>query len=363
MTEGKAVHGGNVREYARKLGVDPGEFLDYSSNINPVPWPEGIKDYLLENIEEIRCYPDRDYHDLKKAISAYTGCPAAQIMVGNGATELIYLAVRTLKPKKALLPVPSFADYERALRGSNAEVEYYQLKEDMGFALDTERFLQALRNGCDMTVLCNPNNPTGYLIPKDELLKILEEAKKNDVVVLLDETFVEFTDNPLAATVVGELARFDNLILLRAFTKYFSLAGLRLGYCLAGSRILKRMEIRQEPWTVNVLASLLGPYLLQDEGFKARSREWITSEREFMYKGLAQLDGLRVYESQASFFLLKLLKKDWNAKMLAERLLKEYIMIRKAEGFVSLDDTFFRLAVKDRESNSKVLRAIENGLC
>jgi len=360
MTHNKeGVHGGNVDWFARKYGFDPREVLDFSSNINPLPLPEKLKNELTDNFGIFGRYPDREYYDLRKALSEYTGCSPDRIMVGNGATELLYLAVKALRPGKTLIPAPSFGDYERAFYGTGLQMDFYRIKEELDFRLDMESFLRELSAGYNMTILCNPNNPTGYLIPKEELVRILDEARKLNIVVLLDETFIEFAPDPDAASVIEEIYAYDNVILLRALTKFFGVPGLRLGYCLGHPALLDKMLSFKEPWTVNAAANILGPLLLRDKNYIENSRKWIMEERRHMYSRLNRIDGLKVYESYSSFFLVKLLKEGWNVDLLQKILAADYIMIRDASSFNYLNKRFFRLAVKDRVSNEKVLECLE----
>ena len=354
----EGVHGGNVDQFARKYGVDPHAVLDFSANTNPLPLPVSLKKALTRDFNYFRRYPDREYHELRTALAAYTGCSPDLIMVGNGATELLYLAIKTFRPEKALIPAPSFGDYERAFYGTGLQPDFYRIKEELDFRLDTECFLRELKKGYSMTILCNPNNPTGYLIPKDELLAILDTASRCNTVVLLDETFIEFAPDPDAASIIGAIHKYENVILLRAFTKFFGVPGLRLGYCLAHPVLLEQMREYKEPWTVNAAAAILGPLLLREEGYIAKTRAWIMKERPYMYKRLQNIGGIKVYESSSSFFLAKLLAKNRTALHLQHTLTPDNIIIRTAAGFKYLDDSFFRLAVKTRSSNNKLLSCL-----
>ncbi|MCR4442800.1 MAG: threonine-phosphate decarboxylase CobD [Peptococcaceae bacterium] len=358
MMPKEGIHGGNIWQFARKYGFDPREVLDFSSNASPLPLPEEARELAYGALEDLRRYPDREYLDLRTALAGYTGCPLDWIMAGNGATELLYLVARSLRPARVLLPVPSFGDYERAFYGTDCRLEYFYLEEEADFRLDTGAFLDRLRQGFEMTILCNPNNPTGRLIPREELLAVIEEAARTGAAVLVDETFVEFAPEPEEASVLRELENYDNLLVLRALTKFFGVPGLRLGYLLANPGLLEKLLPYREPWTVNTLACTLGPFLLGHGEFIRKTREWIMTERPFLFEGLRHIDKLKTYESAASFFLLKSLDEKWNAGMLQAVLAAEKILIRDASSFVSLDKRFFRLAVKDRQGNEKLIQAL-----
>ncbi|MBT9139696.1 MAG: Threonine-phosphate decarboxylase [Dehalococcoidia bacterium] len=353
------IHGGDVDRVAREYGYDPREILDYSANINPLPLPKTMKDFLGSHLDVLSRYPDRDYRELKGALAAYTGYPSGWIMVGNGATELIYLAARALKPRKVLIPAPSFADYERAFASRQMPVDYFEIKEADDFRLDVAGFIRELARGYDMTVLCSPNNPTGKVIPKRELLKILDEAQKRHTYVLLDETFVEFVPDIQGASILGELEKYENVIILRAFTKFFAVPGLRLGYCLAHPILLEKLKAHQEPWTVNALAALLGPWLLGQKEYVEKTRKWILAERPYFINKLRELKEIKVYDSDSNFILVKLLTRSWSVKALKRAMEGQGIMIRDASSFRFLDEHFFRLAIKGREGNDRVLGELE----
>lgn len=354
-----AVHGGDVERVARKYGVDPSEILDFSANINPTPLPVETEDYLLKSLKEVDRYPDREYRRLRGALSRYSGVNQGNIMVGNGATELLYLTARALKVSRVLLPVPSFAEYERALTCVQADITYFPLKEEEGFSLNIDRLMKELSRGYDLIILCNPNNPTGQLIQWDDMMKILEKCQRQETVLLLDETFIEFTPQP-QERLFQEISPYPNVILIRALTKFFGIPGLRLGYCLANSLLLEKLWAQKEPWTVNIAASMVGAFLLENGDFIQRSREWIKEERPFMTAKLQEIPGFRVYQSCANFILLKLLQEGWTSSWLKERLEERRILIRDASSFPGLDSSFIRIAIKDRENNLKLLQVLES---
>lgn len=355
MNNSEVVHGGDVERLQREYGFSLLEVLDYSANINPLPLPQGMREYVAANLDALTRYPDREYFKLRSALSHFTGYDPEWIMVGNGATELIYLAARAFGPAKVLIPAPSFADFTRAFKTQGSTVDFFSLQEQAEFKLNVGSFIAGMSKGYEAIVLCNPNNPTGQLLTKRELLEIVTEAKRQGITVILDETFIEFVDDPTQASMLGDLARFSNLVILRAFTKFFGVPGLRLGYCLGKPELLQKLRILQEPWTVNALASLLGPWLLQQEGYLAQTRLWITNERPFFLARLREIKELKVYEGQANFVLCQLVTEYWNVQGLQKSLEEQGIMIRDAGSFPNLEGKFFRLAIKDHVSNLRVV--------
>lgn len=354
------VHGGDVERIAREYGFDPDDILDYSANINPLPLPDGMGEYIAKNLDVLRRYPDREYLELRNAIAAYEGITAEKIIVGNGATELIYLAVRALRPERVLIPAPSFGDYERAFTGMDTKVNFFPLREEDGFELDIESFLTELEKGCQMIILCNPNNPTGKLINIDKLNRIMLTAEKNGIWVILDETFLEFAPDRKKATALNIIKNYNNLFIVKAFTKFFAVPGLRLGYAIADPGLLANVMPYKEPWSVNAFASLLGPWFLKQKGFIKKSREWIMEERPFFIKSLKEVEGLKVFESQANFVLVKLTNPYWRVSGLKTALEGIGIMIRDAGSFRFLDENYFRLAIRERKKNLKLIGELDD---
>lgn len=360
------IHGGDVQRVARQYGLKAKEILDYSSNINPLPLPQGVNEELLACLEDIRCYPDRDYVDLRLSLSSYTGLPLEWIMVGNGATELIYLTARSLQPQKVLLPVPSFAEYEEAFSGLDTQITFFPIFEIDNFVIDVDALLEELSRDYQMLILCNPNNPTGQIIKRDNLVRILNKTKELGIYVLLDETFVEFTTDLEQISMLYALKTYDNVIILRALTKFFAVPGVRLGYCAAHPTLLEKLQKLKEPWTVNTFAEKLGIYLLDKKEFIQETRRWILTERDYFYSRLTQLEGCRVYPSNANFFLLKLSQQitaqDYGVADLKKHLEKKGIMIRDCSSFRELDSSYFRIAIKERINNLKLLDELKDWL-
>lgn len=355
----EVIHGGDVERLYREYGFSPADVLDYSSNTNPLPLPEGIQKYIKDHLDLLTRYPDREYYRLRSALSQYTGYAEEWIMAGNGATELIYLAARALSPQKVLIPAPSFADFARAFAIQAGKVDYFPLEERKGFKLDVPGFIGAMSKGYEAVVLCNPNNPTGCLLSKKELLEIVSQAARQQITVILDETFIEFVEDPAEFSMLSELGKYRNLLILRAFTKFFGVPGLRLGYCLASPVLLQKLRVFQEPWTVNTLASYLGPWFLEQKEFIEKTREWIKAERPFFLDSLREIPQIHVYEGHANFVLCRLKTKGWNVKGLQKAFEGIGIMIRDASSFPYLNEKYFRLAIKDRPGNLRVVKELE----
>ena len=256
------MHGGNIREIAHKYGLEAEGVLDFSSNCNPLGFPLGIRSLFKKEAGTIRNYPDTPCSELIKVLAHENGVGEKNIIVGNGSTELIYLIPRALKPRSALIITPTFGEYERALSSMGCAITYVDLKEKDHFRINPEVIIP-LFSRVDMLYLCNPGNPTGVLTGTNEIDLLIKAAEQKGVVVVMDEAFMEFSDNHSSA---HQLRKRKGLIILRSMTKFFCIPGLRLGYLLAPSGMTAAINLHKEPWSVNTFAQKAGIRCLADEG-------------------------------------------------------------------------------------------------
>jgi threonine-phosphate decarboxylase len=352
------LHGGNIYKIFREKEIK--EILDYSSNINPFGLPESLKKAIIENMDVLEKYPDPDYYDLRKIIARYNGVEIENVLAGNGATELIFLYMKAVKPKKALILSPTFAEYERGIKTAapQCEITYFHLKETEDFQPDIKRLKEEMKNRYDLIVLCNPNNPTGKFLTKEKIKDILAECDKYNTKLFTDEAFVEFVEGGVKSSIAGEEINKKNLFIIRALTKFFAMPGLRLGYALFFDAGLKQEFDRlKEPWSVNAFAELAGKILFSDSEYIEKTEKWIKEEKKYMYKELGKISNIRVYETETNFILIKMPGK--NAADIREKMLENGILVRDASNFTYLDGTFIRLAVKDRENNNIVIKNLD----
>ena len=351
------LHGGNIYKIFREKNMD--KILDYSSNINPFGLPESLKKAISENMEILEKYPDPDYYDLRKTIAEYNGTEIDNVLAGNGATELIFLYMKAVKPKKALILSPTFAEYERGIKSAapQCETAYFHLEEADDFIPDMEKLKAELKKDYDLVVLCNPNNPTGKFLSKEKILELLSECDKYDTRLFVDEAFIEFAEGGIKSSPAGENANKKNLFIIRALTKFFALPGLRLGYALFFDSSLKEIfDSLKEPWSVNAFAELAGKTLFSDTDYIEKTEGWIKEEKRYMFNELGKIKNIKVYKTETNFILLKMYKK--NAAFVRAEMLKKGILVRDASNFTYLDETFIRLAVKDRENNNIVIKKL-----
>ena len=364
MNEKKVdFHGGNIYKIYREKGMK--EILDYSSNINPYGLPKKFERAVIENLSVLEKYPDPDYVELREEIAKTNKVELKNIIVGNGATEIIFLYMKVLKAKKILIVSPTFGEYERAMKATldDIQVDYFKLEEAENFVLNIEKIKTELQKKYDLLVICNPNNPTGQFLSIKELEKILEKCTEVGTKLFVDEAFVEFVEDWGEKSIIKTGKNKKNLFVLRAFTKFFAIPGLRLGYgiCFDDEFMTKMLE-KKEPWSVNNIAELAGKILLQDREYIEKTNNWIKIEKKYMYENLKEIEGLKTYKTEINFILVKI-KNEYlykvNAQILREKMLEKGILIRDASNFVYLNDNYFRLAVKDRKNNVRVLEALK----
>ena len=359
-------HGGNIYKIFREKNID--KILDYSSNINPYGLPENLKKEIFEKLFVLERYPDPDYIELREKIAEKNNLNIENIIVGNGATEIIFLFMKILSPKKVLIVSPTFGEYERAIKAStlandSLEINYFELKETENFVLNVKNLETELENNYDLLILCNPNNPTGQFLKLKKLEEILKICEQKNTKLFIDEAFVEFVEDWENESIINSKEKKENLFVIRAFTKFFAIPGLRLGYGICfNNNLLKKMLEKKEPWSVNNIADLAGKTVLDDENYIQKTKEWIKDQKKYMYENLNKIEGLRAYKTEVNFILLKiedsLLEKGLDVKNLRKKMLEKGILIRDASNFIYLNKHYFRLAIKDKLNNEKVIETL-----
>jgi threonine-phosphate decarboxylase len=350
------VHGGNIYEMAQRYQLRPEAIIDFSSNINPLgPSPRVLR-ALRSHLRWISRYPEMHARGLVRDLARFHSLPEEAIVVGNGSTALIYRLPYALLAKNALVLHPTFSEYERAFGLGGCRIDLVMRHESDGFRPPWQRLFEALRRTYGVVMLCNPNNPTGDVIPKDELTEFVEEAARLGTVVIVDEAFMDFHED---ATLKHEVLRRSNLIVLRSMTKCYALAGLRLGFLVASPPLAKRVREADEPWAVSALAQIAGRESLKDRNYLRRTLQLIVTERQYLMDGLAEIAGLAVYPSVANFLLLKITPPAWDAARLQHGLIRHGLLIRDCSSFPGLGGAYMRIAVRGRKDNSQLLRALQ----
>ncbi len=351
----KASHGGHIWEYSQQQRKN---LLDFSANINPLGLPQGVKPLIRRSLNFIAHYPDHHGHALKRVLAESHGISEQNILLGNGSVDLIYRITELYQSAQALIPVPTFSEYEYAARAHRIRCHFIKRQERDHFKPDIKTLTDSLRK-MDLLFICHPNNPTGDVMPREDLQHVLAACRKHKTKLVIDEAFLDFHPEESSLSFIREAAGGDSLIVIRSMTKIYALAGLRLGYLVAGPGIIRQLNALQYPWCVNTLAQLCGEHVLADTGYIQKTRPFIHKERTFLMQHLRALPGLKVFPSQANFVLCKIERKQvGDAGKLKDTLLKKNILIRNCADFRGLDGRFFRVAVKKRVDNEILINAL-----
>lgn len=335
-------HGGDKYNYE--------DVVDFSININPLGMSEHVKEAAKRGIEDSIYYPDRYCRKLREQLGEKLALPNDMIVVANGAAELIYSMVLADKPKKALIPIPTFSEYERALKMVNCEIEYYQTKENNCFIID-KSFLNELNEELDIVFLCSPSNPSGRVIDKKLIRQIIERCQYLNIRCVLDECFIEFYEEGTVS--LEQMKENSKLFVLRAFTKTYGMPGLRLGYALTSDKNLLYCIHRScQPWNVSIPAQYAGLAALEEPERVLEMRELVCKERKKIEQKLKDL-GIKFISSEVNFILL------YSEINLFERLLDFHILIRDCSNYRGLEHGWYRIAIRSEEENERLLYAIE----
>lgn len=340
----KEVHGGNIYKFDHRM-------YDFSANLNPLGMPEEVKKAIVDHIDQYESYPDPFNRELTGALSRFHGVEEKRICCGNGAADIIFRAVLSLKPKRAMIVSPTFSEYGEALEAVQCRTDHYFLTEENGFVLQ-EDILQRINRDYDMLFICSPNNPTGVPVIGALMRRIAEKCLSEDVILMVDECFMEFLEEEDKYSLMGQIENFPNLIILKAFTKIYAMAGIRLGYGICGSEeIAEKICSTLQPWSVSTVASKAGVAALKLNGFIEKTKAYIKENRQYLTDGMRRL-GYKVYDTQANYIFFR------SEKELAEPLERCDIMIRSCANYITLDEHYYRIAVRTREENAYFLRCL-----
>ncbi len=338
------VHGGDIY---RNPGI-----LDFSANCNPYGMPKGVKEAVIQALDQAECYPDVKCDALRRALAKEEEVAEEKIICGNGAADLIFGLVLARKPKKALLLAPTFAEYEQALNSVGCKIVYVPLSEEKGF-VPQENFIEAITEDIDMIFFCNPNNPTGILADRSYMERILQRCKNFNTFFVLDECFIDFIENPKDYTMKAYLETYSNFFLLKAFTKKYAMAGIRLGYGFCSdSNTLENMQAVMQPWNVSVLAQEAGVAALKEKEYVKETLDKIRIEKEWLLGKLKKME-LFCYPSKANYIFFK------GPLHLKEKCLEQGIAIRDCSNYLNLEEGFYRIAVRRREENQRLTEVLE----
>lgn len=356
-------HGSDLEAIEKCYHIKKEDIISFSANVNPLGISYQLRSTLADNLDAITTYPDREYTALRTCIATYAGTQPENVIVGNGSTELISLFIQTKHPKKALVLGPTYSEYEREIALGGGTTLYYPLKEEHEFHMDVEDFCSHLSDQLELLVLCNPNNPTSTAITCSQMRRILDACLQYGIFVMVDETYVEFAPEEKDVTSIPLTNYYTNLIILRGTSKFFAAPGLRLGYAVTGNQdLIKAINTRKNPWTINSLAEIAGRLMFPDEEYIRHTRELICGERDRLYNELSTWDSVTVYEASANFILMKIRKPGVTSQNLFDHCIRKGLMIRDCSTFPFLDDHFVRFCVMLPEQNDRLLEAFREVL-
>lgn len=343
------IHGGKIPSKNSDQKI-----IDFSSNITPLGIPSSVKSIIKKNFDKIGFYPDPNSENVTLNLEKYTHLPKSNIIVGNGAIEILYNFCYAFlsKTTKVLIHIPTFQEYETAVKLNDCKISYFK---SINLSKDLDSFiLQIPKNGC--IFLCNPNNPTGELLSKKELLAIIIKAKKLKTLVFIDECFIELVPD-YDESVISYVKKYDNLFILRSLTKSFGLPGIRIGYACGSKEIIKILQKIKIPWSVNSIAQDAANEVIKNKSHITKSKFIIKKELKYLNKLISSIDGFQCIPSSTNFILIK---TKYNSTYLQKKLLKNKILIRDCKNFRGLNEHYFRIAVKSHRDNVKLVSALES---
>lgn len=364
------IHGGNIFQFAHEQRIEPYEVVDFSANINPLgPSQRGL-DALNAQLRYISHYPDATNDDVLNAIADTYGMDKHQIIVGNGAAELLYAICRLPGYTGAFVPAPGFSEYKEALEASKIPVRdiFYRPREDDNgkpyfevpyLALETFAAELKGQDGRIIVFLGNPNNPDGTLLDKDHIRTVASMLKDANSLLVIDESFIDFVGNdPLQDnehSIRSLVNEFDNIIVVHSFTKFYAVPGLRIGAAFTNETLITQLQQYIPSWSVNTLAQAYTKAALNDVDYIKRTKQELNEERAFMYNALDAIEGITVYPPSANFMLFQVNQEGITANYINEELKKYNMIVRNCDSYVGLTNHWVRIAIKDHETNIKLV--------
>jgi threonine-phosphate decarboxylase len=339
-----------------------GKVIDFSANINPLGLSSKAREAITKSFSSITRYPEQCSEGLKKALADFHRTETGSLAIGTGSMELIYLIPKALNAKKVLIITPTFSEYEFAARSHGAKVRFHNTKEKDGFRINIDRIKRYLP-GIDLVFLCNPNNPTGSCLSYKDLKALVCMCRRHNATLAIDEAFVDFVEGRGKNNLIKIAVGTKGVIIIRSITKFFAMPGLRIGYAVGHSGLIKKITDLQYPWNVNSIAQAAGKAALEDSCYISKSAKYALKERDRLFCGLDKIKGIKVFPPSSNFVLCKLEADALSAaKTLNKRLIKKGVVVRDCDNFRGLNKRFFRVAVKRREENARLVTAIKEVL-
>lgn len=351
-------HGGQLK----KEGL-----IDLSVNIPQIKFENELKTLINDSIEEMMKYPEIDGKTARKSIGAALGLSESDIVLGNGATDLIYLIARALKFENAVILQPTFTEYERALIQNQTEIEHVAtfMERDINMVHVSKQVFEASKarfgRMAEAVYFCNPNNPTGHFIHADEIEKFIAYFPENGVpAIVIDESFIEFKDRPDHHCKMKALIQKYPIIIIRSMTKTYRVPGIRIGYLFGSKPLIEKINKFREPWALNHFALRMIPYFMEQSEFRSELEKWVAIESTWVEDQLKGINGVDVFSAEANFVLIKLSHTPEICEKVYKDLIEKDIHFRKCLDFKGLDASYYRIAISTREENQKMINALKS---
>lgn len=362
------MHGGRIYEYAEQSARSPDELLDFSANINPMGPPKSVMTAISGALPGIRHYPDARHIEVIQAIgSKYPIAAAESVVCGNGASEVIDLAIRARTPRRVFLFEPAFAEYQQAAERVRAEVVHIPLFAGGSFGeslTDVRALLHDVVIRCrpsDLVVINNPQNPTGLCWRREELIPFVTMLCEREVTVLVDESFMDFRADEMERTVMPDTLRLKNLIVVRSATKMYAIPGLRFGFGVAHEELAKKIQANRDGWSVNHLAQAAAIAAYQDENFVRETWDWLQAEQRFVLETWGRHSAVQLYPPSVNYFLIHI-REDLPVEGIIARLERAGMFVRHCTGFRGLGTFDIRIAIRSHEDNERLWSAFDDAL-
>lgn len=345
-------HGGNIAKAAKKYGLPPRDFIDFSASINPLGPSPGVYGAISSELWRIRHYPDPDCGDLPELLSGHLGVGKENLLLGNGGAELIYVLPRAMGIRRALVAAPTFSEYAEAVKAAGGTVSYAVYSNDPGE-------MAGQLEGYDAVFICNPNNPTGRAFRRKSLLPLLEAAEQAGVLLVVDEAFMDFVEERREKSLMDLACRRKSLVVLYSLTKFFGIPGMRLGAIVAVPETIGLIKKARDPWSVNALAIAAGEAALSDSRHMADTLLTVREERDYLFSAISSITGLKPFPSEANFLLVDISGTGMSADRLVEKMGARGILVRNCSNFYGLETPCIRVAVRVRSENLRLVSALQ----
>ena len=355
-------HGGNVWEVSEKYDIPVDQLIDFSISTNPLGAPETALESIREHLKLIKHYPDPDPEWLLEALAKSAGVASDNVVVGNGSTELIYLFNEVFLEDgyEAVIPVPSFSEYKAAIERFGGNMTFLNCDSLKNFQLNVEELEKTISIKTRIVFICNPNSPTGVFYEKEDILRIIKFAAERNVLVFLDEDYIDFVDDGKRYSMAKYVNEYNNLFVLRSLTKFFGLAGARIGFGIGSPDLVNLLKNAKMPWSVNNLAMFATEAAVNDTDFIKRSRLLVSESRKEMREMFKSIPWLKVYPSETNFLLVEIIQGDLTSTQIREGLAQKGLLIRDCKDFDGLNNRFFRVTVRRPDENKKLIEQIKS---